>query len=105
HTNPIANRVVGSGAMKRSFVCLVVTLCAAEFVHADETIRSLQQTLKDQGFYYGTVTGEKSAETAAAIRRYQIRNGLKVTGEMNEEITRSLNSSPVASTSRSISKP
>jgi peptidoglycan hydrolase-like protein with peptidoglycan-binding domain len=93
--------------MKRSFVCLVVTLCAAEFVHADETIRSLQQTLKDQGFYYGTVTGEKSAETAAAIRRYQIRNGLKVTGEVNEETSHSLNASSnsVAAVSRPGSKP
>jgi len=53
------------------------------------TIRSLQQTLKDQGFYYGTVTGDKSAETTAAIRRYQIRNGLQVTGELNEETLRS----------------
>ena len=51
---------------------------------ADQTIRSLQQTLKDQGFYYGAVTGDKSAETTAAIRRYQIRNGLQLTGELNE---------------------
>ena len=91
--------------MKRLLLCLVVTLCGANFAQADQTIRSLQQTLKDQGFYYGTVTGERSAETTAAIRRYQIRNGLKVTGEINEETTRSLNSNSVASTSRSISKP
>lgn len=93
--------------MKRSLLCLVVTLCAVSLVHADQTIRSLQQTLKDQGFYYGTVTGEKNAETTAAIRRYQIRNGLQVTGEINEETLRSLNSNSnsVASTSRSISKP
>ena len=65
--------------MKRP-LCLIVTLCAVNLVHADQTIRSLQQALKDQGFYYGAATGEKSAETIAAIRRYQIRNGLKVTG-------------------------
>jgi peptidoglycan hydrolase-like protein with peptidoglycan-binding domain len=78
--------------MKRSLLFFVVTLCVAGLVQADQTIRSLQQTLKDQGFYYGTVTGEKSGETTAAIRRYQIRNGLQVTGEMNEETLRSLNS-------------
>jgi len=88
-------------------LCLIVTLCAVNLVHADETIRSLQQTLKDQGFYYGAVTGEKSAETTAAIRRYQIRNGLQVTGEVNEETLRSVNSSSnsVAGASGTNSKP
>ena len=92
--------------MKRLLFSLVVALCAVSLANGDQTIRSLQQTLKDQGFYYGTVTGERSAETTAAIWRYQIRNGLKVTGEINEETTRSLNSSSnsVASTSRPTSK-
>jgi peptidoglycan hydrolase-like protein with peptidoglycan-binding domain len=92
--------------MKR-LLCLVVTLCAANVVQADQTIRSLQQTLKNQGFYYGTVTGEKSAETTAAIRRYQIRNGLQVTGEINEETLRSFhsNSNSVAAAARSSPKP
>jgi peptidoglycan hydrolase-like protein with peptidoglycan-binding domain len=79
--------------MKRPLLGLVVTLCAVSLVRADQTIRSLQQTLKDQGFYYGAVTGDKSAETTAAIRRYQIRNGLQVTGEINEETLRSVNPS------------
>ena len=79
--------------MKRPLLCFVVTLCAVSLVRADQTIRSLQQTLKNQGFYYGAVTGDKSAETTAAIRRYQIRNGLQVTGEINEETLRSVNPS------------
>jgi peptidoglycan hydrolase-like protein with peptidoglycan-binding domain len=93
--------------MKRSLLCFVVTLYAAGFVRADQTIRSLQQSLKDQGFYYGTVTGNKSAETTAAIRRYQIRNGLKVTGEINEETLRSVNpsSNSVASAPQPATKP
>ena len=90
--------------MKRSLFFLVVTLCAVGLAYADQTIRSLQQTLKDQGFYYGTVTGDKSSETAAAIRRYQIRNGLQVTGDINEETLRSLNSNAVAGASRTNSK-
>jgi peptidoglycan hydrolase-like protein with peptidoglycan-binding domain len=67
----------------------------------------LQQTLKDQGFYYGAVTGDKNVETTAAIRRYQIRNGLQVTGEINEETLRSVSagSNSVASVSQSASKP
>ena len=93
--------------MKRPLLYFVITLCAAGLVHADQATRSLQQTLKDEGFYYGTVTGEKSAETTAAIRRYQIRNGLKVTGEINDETTRSLNarSNSVAAVSQQSAKP
>jgi peptidoglycan hydrolase-like protein with peptidoglycan-binding domain len=93
--------------MKRALLFVVLTLCTVSLVRADHTIRSLQQTLKDQGFYYGTVTGDKSAETTAAIRRYQIRNGLQVTGEFNEETLRSLKSSSnsVASASQPASKP
>ena len=93
--------------MSRLLLSLVVTLCAVNAVQADQAIRSLQQTLKNQGFYYGEVTGDKSAETTAAIRRFQIRNGLGVTGEINEETSRSVNSSsnPVASASKQASKP
>jgi len=91
--------------MKRPLLCLVITFCAISFAHADPAIRSLQQTLKDQGFYYGTVTGDKSAETTAAIRRYQIRNGLQVTGELNDETLRSVNSDAVTGASKTNSKP
>jgi len=93
--------------MKRTLLCLVVMSCTVSLMRADEAIRSLQQTLKNEGFYYGAVTGDKSAETTAAIRRYQIRNGLMVTGEPNEETLRSINSgsSAVTSASKAASKP
>src|SRR5438876_2201044 len=58
--------------------------------YADQMIESVQQALKDQGFYYGEITGEPSANLTAAIRRYQIRNGLAVNGELNSETLRSL---------------
>src|SRR6266700_7983887 len=77
--------------MKRTVLHLVVALCVVGSVRADQTIQAVQQALTDQGFYYGNVTGEKSAETTAAIRRYQIRNGLQVNGEINSETLRSLN--------------
>jgi peptidoglycan hydrolase-like protein with peptidoglycan-binding domain len=87
--------------MKRTIAHLIVALCVAGSVRADQTIQSVQQALSDQGFYYGHVTGEKSAETTAAIRRYQIRNGLQVTGEINPETLRALSvNSNSASSSR-----
>src|SRR5712691_2757720 len=93
--------------MKRTIVYFAVAVCVAGLMRADQTTQSVQQALKDQGFYYGNVTGDKSAETTAAIRRYQIRNGLQVTGEINPETLNSLNSSSnsVASASQPASKP
>lgn len=57
---------------------------------ADPYLESVQQKLKDQGFYYGATNGTKDAETTAAIRRYQIRNGLQITGELSKETQKSL---------------
>jgi len=80
-------------------------------VRADQTIQSVQQALADQGFYYGNVTGEKTVETTAAIPRYQIRNGLQITGEINPETLRSLNvasnsaSSPPRTTKSPVTQP
>ena len=77
--------------MKRSCLFLAIFLCAgAGLLRADQTTFAVQEALKDQGFYYGDVTGEKNADTTAAIRRYQIRNGLQITGEVDAETLRSL---------------
>src|SRR5213596_1019144 len=69
---------------------LVIFLVSFATIRADEVIAKAQQALKDQGFYYGEVTGEKNTATNDAIRRYQIRNGLQVSGELNDETLRSL---------------
>jgi peptidoglycan hydrolase-like protein with peptidoglycan-binding domain len=52
---------------------------------ADDQFRDVQAELKKQGFFYGEVDGKEGPESSAAIRRFQIRNGLKVTGQMNDE--------------------
>jgi peptidoglycan hydrolase-like protein with peptidoglycan-binding domain len=57
---------------------------------ADQMIESVQQALKDQGFYYGQITGKMSSDLTAAIRRYQIRSGLQVNGQLNSETLQSL---------------
>jgi len=91
--------------MKRTIAHLLLVVCVAGLVRADQTTQSVQQALKEQGFYYGNVTGGKSAETTAAIRRYQIRNGLQVTGDIDPETLRSLDvNSKSASSSQPISK-
>jgi peptidoglycan hydrolase-like protein with peptidoglycan-binding domain len=69
---------------------ILVLLVPVGVLFADPVIESVQQALKDEGFYYGEVTGNKDADTTAAIRRYQIRNGLQITGELNDETLKSL---------------
>jgi peptidoglycan hydrolase-like protein with peptidoglycan-binding domain len=73
--------------LKTAFLVLLGSIALAR---ADDTIAKAQQALKDQGFYYGEVTGEKNTDTTAAIRRYQIRNGLPVTGELDGDTVQSL---------------
>ncbi len=76
----------------RAIAIFIAVFCmlGVSAVHADPAIASVQQTLKDQGFYYGQITGTKDADTTAAIRRYQIRNGLQISGDLNAETRKSL---------------
>ncbi|HXX41781.1 MAG TPA: peptidoglycan-binding protein [Chthoniobacterales bacterium] len=71
-------------------ITAVMFLAGVLLVRADEQMANVQQALKEQGFYYGEISGEKSADTSAAIRRFQIRNGLQVTGELNDETLHAL---------------
>ena len=68
----------------------VIFMGSIMLMRADQLVESVQQALKDEGFYYGEVNGDMNANLTAAIRRYQIRNGLQVTGELNDETLRSL---------------
>jgi peptidoglycan hydrolase-like protein with peptidoglycan-binding domain len=76
--------------MKLRIAVVVLLAALAGAARADQVVQNVQQALKDQGFYYGEVTGEKDADTAAAIRRYQIRNGLQISGDLNDETLKSL---------------
>lgn len=71
--------------MKTKLFGLLATLALVVSASADDQVRNAQTELKNLGFFYGDVTGQNSAEWAFAIRRYQIRNGLEVTGSLNHE--------------------
>jgi peptidoglycan hydrolase-like protein with peptidoglycan-binding domain len=75
---------------RKLLVTALVLLAGLSVAWADSAVESAQQKLKDDGFYYGEINGKKDADTTAAIRRYQIRNGLQITGELNAETLRSL---------------
>ena len=74
----------------RIIIAAVIFIGSMLLLRADQLVESVQQALKGEGFYYGEVNGDMNANLTAAIRRYQIRNGLQVTGELNDETLRSL---------------
>src|SRR6516162_1064972 len=75
--------------MRNAFVFFLIIFITTS-LFGDEQTRAIQERLREQGFYYGEVDGHGGDETSAAIRRYQIRHGLRVTGEANDETLRSL---------------
>lgn len=64
-------------------ILLVASLPLA--LRADDTILATQRKLAQLGFYKGKPDGEMGSQTSAAIRRYQIAENLKVTGELNRQ--------------------
>ncbi|CAN5585318.1 hypothetical protein BH18VER1_BH18VER1_03370 [soil metagenome] len=77
--------------MKRFFLSLLVFgICGVTSLFADEAVRAAQSRLKADGFYFGEPTGDYNSETAAAVSRYQIRNGLPITGQLDPETVKAL---------------
>lgn len=50
---------------------------------ADDLTREVQEQLRGKGFYAGPLDGNAGSEFTAALRRYQIRHGLPVTGVLD----------------------
>jgi peptidoglycan hydrolase-like protein with peptidoglycan-binding domain len=76
--------------MKRKIATAILAGALAQLALADSTVQQAQEELKAQGYYFGEIDGDKNADTSAAIRRFQIRNGLQVTGELDEATLRAL---------------
>lgn len=80
--------------MKRLNFLLVALALAGTAVADDKTTR-LQEQLKAQGLYGGPVDGNFRSEVAAALRRYQVRSGLEVTGTFDQATAEALKKEPV----------
>jgi peptidoglycan hydrolase-like protein with peptidoglycan-binding domain len=86
----------------RLFVLLVFASSAAL---ADDAILSAQKKLQKLGYYGGQPDGQYGSQTAAAIRRYQVANNLKVTGDLTPQTLESLGISAPARQSAPSAKP
>ncbi|HEY2568655.1 MAG TPA: peptidoglycan-binding domain-containing protein [Candidatus Udaeobacter sp.] len=59
-----------------------------------ENVRAVEEKLRDAGLYFGEIDGAYSSELAAALGRYQIRNGLPITGQLDVETSNALGTKP-----------
>ena len=57
---------------------------------ADSTVTAAQEQLAQQGYYRGEIDGIFGAETRRAIVRYQSDQGLRATGNLNEDTLQAL---------------
>jgi peptidoglycan hydrolase-like protein with peptidoglycan-binding domain len=65
---------------------------------AEENVRVVQMKLHEAGLYFGDIDGAYSSELAAALGRYQIRNGLPITGQLDAETSKVLGAKPAVGT-------
>jgi len=82
--------------MRNRIILFTVTLglALAASVCADDNVREVQTKLSDQGFYFGEIDGAYSSDLSAALSRYQIRNGLPITGQLDVETSKALGAKP-----------
>jgi N-acetylmuramoyl-L-alanine amidase len=68
------------------FVSLLATAGAASYKRGSngETVKQIQQKLKDWGYYSGTVDGVFGSGTEKAVRYFQEKNGLTVDGKVGQ---------------------
>ncbi len=84
-------------AMKRICVALLLlNLCSLLSVSADENVRAAQEKLRQSGFYFGDLNGVYDNQTAAAVTRYQIREGLQITGKLDGPTAQALGTRAIA---------
>ena len=55
-----------------------------------DNLKLVQQRLQAEGVYDGPVDGEMNAQTEAALRQYQQKQGLPASGTVDEETLRQL---------------
>jgi peptidoglycan hydrolase-like protein with peptidoglycan-binding domain len=64
----------------------------------DDNVRQVQMKLREGGFYLGEIDGAYGSELAAALTRYQIRNGLPITGQLDADTSKTLGAKPAVTT-------
>jgi Putative peptidoglycan binding domain len=82
--------------MRFVLLAAAIGVAIAGSVSADEkeNVRAVQEKLRDGGFYLGEIDGAYSSQLSVALTRYQIRNGLPITGQLDEDTSQALGAKP-----------
>jgi peptidoglycan hydrolase-like protein with peptidoglycan-binding domain len=83
---------------KRFVFAVAIGVSVVGFVLADDNVRAVQEKLRDGGFYSGEIDGAYSSQLDAALTRYQIRNGLPITGQLDVETSKALGAKAAVTT-------
>jgi peptidoglycan hydrolase-like protein with peptidoglycan-binding domain len=67
----------------------MVVLCARQ-LSADDRVRQVQEALRKRHLYFGDIDGRDNAELQNALKRYQERKGLSVSGDVDNDTAASL---------------
>ena len=90
--------------MRFVLLAVAISLSLAGLVRADDNVREVQTKLSDEGFYFGQIDGAYSSDFSAALSRYQIRNGLPITGQLDAETSKALGAKPAVGPSTAASE-
>ena len=87
--------------MTKHFLVFAVALGLSGIgsIFADDNVREVQTKLRDGGFYSGEIDGAYSSALAAALTRYQVGNGLPVTGQLDTDTSKALGAKPAVTES------
>jgi peptidoglycan hydrolase-like protein with peptidoglycan-binding domain len=83
---------------KRFIFAVAVGFVVVGFVSADDNVRDVQTKMRDGGFYSGEIDGAYSSKLDAALTRYQIRNGLPITGQLDVDTSKALGAKAAVTT-------
>src|SRR5437868_201734 len=92
--------------MRNRITLFTVTLglSLAASIYGDDNVRSVQTKLSHEGLYSGEIDGAYSSDLSAALTRYQVRNGLPITGQLDAETSDALGSKPAVTDSAASSE-
>jgi hypothetical protein len=78
---------------------VAISIAVAGSVWANDEVRGVQEKLRDDGFYTGEIDGAYSSDLSAALTRYQIKNGLPITGQLDVDTSKALGTKPAVTNS------
>ena len=95
--------------MSRVWLVALALLTLAQNAKADELTRTVQEQLHAQGFYPGPIDGKAGIDFTNALKHYQLRHGLPVTGTIDRATAKALDDEnglalPEAAASRRVEK-